>query len=250
MVRNRLVSFPSRKILACLEFDNRKYIYCGTILLDGRIYAGGSLGHCATFKASNTIRNDLKRFADNIYGESIATLAVSTRGSSANDVGVERVPRFGKRGRQEYENDNAITLTTDMKMALKKMEVEMIAQKKSMDSAVEIFKADREKQKTEILNMKLKLGEQCENMEKIHKDEMKKMKLEIDSQKEGMNKSKLELDFTKEEVLKNKMRLEDQEQEMLQTKLKLAEERAEQKTEMEKMKLERQYENAEMIKVK
>jgi len=60
------VSLPSGQIVACMKFGDEQCIFGGTILHDGRIYAVGSSGNCATFEAPDIIVDDVKQFAENM----------------------------------------------------------------------------------------------------------------------------------------------------------------------------------------
>jgi len=80
------ISLPSGQIVACLKLGDEQCIYSGTILQDGRIYAAGSSGHCATFQAPDIIRDDVKRFA------------VSSRRASSSDGDAANITRFRNRG--------------------------------------------------------------------------------------------------------------------------------------------------------
>lgn len=164
-----------------------------TILGDGRIHAAGSSGNCAIFQPPNNIRNDVKRFADEIYEDSTARAAISSRNASSNDEVAQRVSACRKRGCEEYEKGYESAQETEMKLAVKGMENELKVQKKCLEEMEKKAKLEVEAHKEEIKKIEERIEHKMKLQHEAHKVERKKMEEEM----------KLELKFLKAAFIKN-----------------------------------------------
>lgn len=218
----------------------------------------GQGGKFGTSAVPENIRDDSRRFANEIYKESDSAPASSAKRGVSKNEDLELVSIRRKRSREEYEQGIESAEVAELKVAVTKLEEELETHKTSILEEFESHKtsisAEMKKTEDDFKAEKLKLGEEYLERE-LEKQKMKrleaKLNLELVARKEYTKNTELVLDQQKKEVVKLKMEVKDQEKEAEEVmNAILTEERKERKAEMKKMKLEHQQEKAEMKKIR